>query len=163
MISSRPSSDPRFLRHVFGAFPTGVALVAARIDGRPVGMLANSFTSVSLAPPLVSLNFDRSSTTWPRLRKADSWGISVLAEDQSDLMRHLAGPSDHRFEGIDMLDTPSGALHVPDAAATLTVSPHAEVDAGDHVLTLLAVDDLDRRDDRRPLVFHDGSLRMLCA
>lgn len=65
------------LRRTFGAFPTGVTLVAAVVDGRAVGLLASSFTSVSLEPPLVSINVGRSSGTWPLLRQAPEWGITV--------------------------------------------------------------------------------------
>ena len=57
--------DPRWLRHVFGAFPSGVAVVAAVVDSTPVGIAASSFTSVSLDPALVSLCIAHTSTTWP--------------------------------------------------------------------------------------------------
>jgi flavin reductase (DIM6/NTAB) family NADH-FMN oxidoreductase RutF len=58
------------LRQAFAAFPSGVVAVAAEVAGRPVGLAASSFTSVSLDPPLVSVSIACSSTTWPVLRKA---------------------------------------------------------------------------------------------
>lgn len=74
------SPTPDAMRHALSAFPTGIAVVAAQVQGRTVGLLASSFSSVSLDPPLVSLAFARTSTTWPVLRQADRWGISVLGD-----------------------------------------------------------------------------------
>lgn len=68
-MSSRPP-DPGHLRPVLSAFPTGVTAVAATIDGTPLGLAANSFTSVSLDPPMVSICIAHTSTTWPLLRPA---------------------------------------------------------------------------------------------
>src|SRR5258708_28096524 len=70
------------LRRVLATFPTGVAAVAAIIDGEPAGLAASSFVSVSLDPPLVSVCIGHSSTTWPVLRTADRLGISVLGAHQ---------------------------------------------------------------------------------
>ncbi|HEX2744921.1 MAG TPA: flavin reductase, partial [Streptosporangiaceae bacterium] len=71
--------DPRWLRHVFGAFPSGVAVVAAVVDNTPVGIAASSFTSVSLDPALVSLCIAHTSTTWPVLREVPRLGVSILS------------------------------------------------------------------------------------
>jgi flavin reductase (DIM6/NTAB) family NADH-FMN oxidoreductase RutF len=60
--------DPLALRRAFAAFPTGVTAVCALVDGEPVGMAANSFTSHSLDPPSVSVAIGRDSGTWRRLR-----------------------------------------------------------------------------------------------
>ena len=66
------------LRQVFAAFPTGIAAVAAIIDGEPAGLAANSFVSVSLDPPLVSVCIGHTSTTWPALRTAGRLGWDPL-------------------------------------------------------------------------------------
>jgi flavin reductase (DIM6/NTAB) family NADH-FMN oxidoreductase RutF len=71
--------DPTWLRHVFGAFPSGVAVVAAVVDTAPVGIAASSFTSVSLDPALVSLCIAHTSTTWPVLREVPRLGVSILS------------------------------------------------------------------------------------
>jgi flavin reductase (DIM6/NTAB) family NADH-FMN oxidoreductase RutF len=76
--------DDSTLRRVFGCFPSGVIAVCASIDGEPVGMAASSFTTVSVAPPLVSICVQNTSTTWPRLRECERLGVSVLAEHHSD-------------------------------------------------------------------------------
>jgi flavin reductase (DIM6/NTAB) family NADH-FMN oxidoreductase RutF len=61
---------PLTMRHTLAGFPTGIAVVAAQVDGKIVGISANSFTSVSLDPPLVSISFAHTSTSWPALRRA---------------------------------------------------------------------------------------------
>ena len=71
--------DPKRLREAFGIFPSGVVAVAAEVDGKPVGLAASSFTSVSLDPPLVSFSIANTSKTWPDLRRAPHLGVSILA------------------------------------------------------------------------------------
>ena len=143
---------PLGMRHALAGFPTGIAVVAAQVDRGVVGLSANSFTSVSLDPPLVSVSFAHSSTSWPQLRLAARWGISVLGERHADTLHDLRRPSRERFDGIDM-DVVAGAAFVRGALATLTVELATEIPAGDHVVTLLRVLDLSRDAAQRPLVF----------
>jgi len=89
--------EPTDLRRVFGAYPTGVTAVAALVDGIPVGITANSFTSVSLDPPIVSVCVAHTSTTWPVLRKATRLGISVLGAHQEGHGRALSERRGDRF------------------------------------------------------------------
>jgi flavin reductase (DIM6/NTAB) family NADH-FMN oxidoreductase RutF len=150
------------MRHTLAGFATGVSVVAAEVDGVVVGMSANSLVSVSLDPPLVSVAFARTSTTWPILRRATSWGISVLAEHHRSVLEQLRRPSTERFGGIDVMSD-GGAVFVDDSIATLTVTPYAEVEAGDHVLTLLRVHNAQRHADQRPLIFYDSAIHRLSA
>ncbi|MDF3305310.1 flavin reductase family protein [Rhodococcus sp. T2V] len=156
-----PDLSTLALRRTFGAYATGVALIAADIDGRRLGMLANSFTSVSLNPPLVSMSFAHTSTTWPALSHARNFGISVLGagdRERADLLRR---PSAERLEGIATRKAGDDALLLPDAAATLMVERHSEIQAGDHVVMLFRVLDHCRDADADPLVFHSGRLHEL--
>lgn len=161
--SARTAPTPESMRHALAAFPTGVALVAAQVQGRTVGMLANSFGSVSLDPPLVSIAFARTSSTRPVLRRAERWGISVLGADDAQNVAALSRPALTRFDDIPTEIAIDGSVLLAGAAATFTVQRHAEVDAGDHVLTLLRVLDLHRDDTSLPLVFHGSALRRLAA
>lgn len=151
------------MRCVTGAFPTGISLVAAIVDGHPVGLLANSFTSVSLDPPLVSVNVALTSTTWPALRDATQWGISILSADHVDKVRMLSRTSAERFSDIDWYEAGGGAMLLTGSSATFEVSLEAEVDAGDHILALLRVHGLHRDMDANPLVFYGSQLRQLAA
>ena len=148
------------MRHTLAGFVTGLAVVAAEIDGRMVGMPANSLGSVSLDPPLVSLAFAHTSTTWPVLQRAKRWGISVLGEEQLHVLQDLRRPTAERFSGVEM-DVDDGAAFVRGALATITVTPHDTIQAGDHALVLLEVTALHRGHGRRPLAFFDSALHTL--
>jgi flavin reductase (DIM6/NTAB) family NADH-FMN oxidoreductase RutF len=84
--STAQSVAPLTMRHTLAGFPTGIAVVASEVDGKIVGISANSFTSVSMGPPLVSISFAHTSTSWPALRRAQRWGISILGEDAHDVL-----------------------------------------------------------------------------
>lgn len=152
---------PAAMRHALAGYPTGIALVTAELEGRVVGMLANSFSSVSLDPPLVSVAFARTSTTWPVLQQVEQWGISVLGDRHADLVALLSRPAADRFDGIQMARCVDGVAVLPEALAAFTVTRHAEVDAGDHVLALLRVVGVHRDPQQDPLVFYGSALRRL--
>ena len=151
---------PRGLRHTLAGFATGLSVVAAEVDGRLVGMSVNSLVPVSLDPPLVSLSFAKASSTWPVLRRAQRWGISVLGDGSAQTLDDLRRPAAVRFDNIDM-DIDRGAAFVRGALATITVTPHAEIAAGDHTLTLLKVHALARDEEQRPLVFFGSRTHQL--
>ena len=98
-LTTNQDLDPDRLRQAFGVFPTGVVALAAEIDGVPLGLAASSFTSVSLDPPLVSVSVARTSKTWPDLRGARHFGVTVLADHHGAVCRQLSGPVDDRFRG----------------------------------------------------------------
>jgi len=160
-MSATEVLDVDRLRRVFGAFPSGVTAIAALLDGDPMGMAASSFTSVSLNPPLVSICVALTSTTWPILRKAARLGVSILAADQMDAGRQLAGRGPDRFAGLDWRTTADGAVLLEGASAWLECSIYTEVRAGDHDIVVLLVHDLDADHDISPLVFHASRFRGL--
>jgi flavin reductase (DIM6/NTAB) family NADH-FMN oxidoreductase RutF len=155
--------DPVQLRQAFGVFPTGVVAVAAEVDGELVGLAASSFTSVSLDPPLVSINLATSSKTWPDLRRAERLGVTVLAHHHGPLCRQLAGPVERRFDGVPVTVTDGGAVLVDDGLAMFDTTIYQEVDAGDHVLVLLELHAVAHTDDSTPLVFHRSAFGRLAA
>ncbi|GAA1481303.1 flavin reductase family protein [Gordonia sinesedis] len=178
-----PASDEQVLKRAYSCFPSGVVAVCCffpdgapphgqSVDGvspdaadgvRLVGMAASAFTTVSLHPPLVSLCVQNSSTTWPQLRDAPAIGVSVFASDQGALCRQMAGPADHRFDGLHPYGTDAGALFVPGAAAVLSCTVHAEIPAGDHTVVLLRIESLACDPGVDPLVFHASTFRALEA
>jgi flavin reductase (DIM6/NTAB) family NADH-FMN oxidoreductase RutF len=153
--------SPTDLRRVFGAFPTGVTAIAAVVDGVPAGLAASSFTSVSLDPPLASVCIARSSSTWPVLRRAGRLGVSVLAADQERLARQLAQRGGDRFAGATWRASRDGEILLDGACAWLDCSIEQEVPAGDHVIVLLRIHDLDADPDAAPLVFHRSTFGRL--
>lgn len=146
--------DPRRLREAFGVFPSGVVAVAAEVDGRPVGLAASSFTSVSLEPPLVSFSIANTSKTWPDLRRADHLGVTVLAAHHGEVCRRLAGAVDERFDGLAVSASDEGALTIDDGLARFDCSIYREVEAGDHTIVLLRLHAVEHTDTAAPLVFH---------
>ena len=151
------------LRRVFAAFPSGVTAVTAEVGGRPVGLAASSFTSVSLDPPLVSVSIAHTSTTWPSLRTARRLGINVLGEHQDAACARLAGPAAHRFDDLAWRVMSDGAIVLGGVSAWFNCSVHQVVAAGDHDLILLRVHELAADHDVAPLVFHASRFRGLAG
>jgi flavin reductase (DIM6/NTAB) family NADH-FMN oxidoreductase RutF len=153
---------PEALRRAFATFPSGVVAVTAEVDGKPVGLAASSFTSVSLDPPLVSVSVARSSATWPMLRTAARIGVSVLAEHHADVCRQLAGPAAARFDGLALRRGPTGAVLLNDAAGAFDCTVEQEIQAGDHIIVLLRLHAL-HASAIAPLVFHSSRFVALPA
>jgi flavin reductase (DIM6/NTAB) family NADH-FMN oxidoreductase RutF len=154
---------PKELRRVYGAFPSGVTAVAALVDGVPVGLAASSFTSVSLAPALVSVCADVRSATWPVLRTRPRLGISVLGAHQERTCRQLSSKSGERFAELDYRVSPDGAVFVEGASAWLDCSIESVLPAGDHDIIVFRVHDLDADAQVPPLVFHGSKFGRLAG
>jgi flavin reductase (DIM6/NTAB) family NADH-FMN oxidoreductase RutF len=159
--------NPIHLRRAFGVFPSGVVAVAASVDGRLVGLAASSFTSVSIDPPLVSFSIANTSKTWPDLRRAGHLGVTVLAAHHGVICRQLAGPVEHRFDGVQASVNEEGAVTIDDGLARFDTSIYREVEAGDHTIILLRLHGVDHPADSGaelgPLVFHRSAFGRLSA
>lgn len=151
----------RELRSALGAFPTGITVIGAVVDGTPIGLVANSFSSVSLDPPLVSIAAAHASTTWPVLAGRPRLGISVLGEDDHLLVAQLSRPAVERFDDVAWHEGSDGELVLDGRAAAFRVAPHSEVVAGDHTVAFLEVLGLEHDEEREPLVFHRSGLRRI--
>ncbi|MEV8441630.1 flavin reductase family protein [Actinosynnema sp. NPDC051121] len=147
----------RRLRDLFGRFTTGVVAVTGFADDVPVGMAVNSFTSVSLDPPLVAFCVAHTSTTWPKLRTAPRLGLNILGEGQRHVCARLAARSGDKFADVAFRRSTGGALIVDGTPAWLEVSVVAEHPAGDHDIVVARVDHLDHAHDGGPLVFYRGA------
>ena len=148
-------------RAVFGAYPTGVAVLAATVDGQPSGLAANSFTSVSLDPPLVSVCVAHSSSTWPTLRRAARIGVSVLGAHQEGASRQFAAKGVDRFADLEHTVSDDGAILLSGSSAWFHCAIETTVPAGDHDIVVLRVHDLGSDPDVAPLVFHGSAYRTL--
>ena len=158
----QPTFDPATLREAFSAFPSGVVAVAGMGQAGPVGLAASSFTTVSLAPPLVSVSMARSSSTWPALRVLPRIGLSVLSAEQGGLCRSLASKvTADRFADASWETSPDGAIFIHDATLWLDCTIEAELEAGDHHIILLRIESLTRLHRGEPLIFHHSRFRQL--
>jgi len=164
-LTTNQDLDQTRLREAFGAFPSGVVAVAAEVDGRLTGLAASSFTSVSLEPPLVSFSVANTSKTWPDLRRAAHLGLTVLAEEHSQVCRQLAGPVEHRFDGVPVTATDDGAVTLDEGLARFDCTIYREVEAGDHTIVILRLHGVDTAtvddDTSMPLVFHRSAFGRL--
>lgn len=151
-----PCDDPAGYRRALGRFPTGVAFVAARsADGEPAGLLINSFTSVSLTPPMVLWCLSLKARSRPVFAMAPAFAVSVLCEDQRPLLEALARPLAERLKGVAMRDGLGGAPVIEAAAAVFECSVATVTRAGDHDVYLGQVERFERREGP-PLAYLAG-------
>jgi flavin reductase (DIM6/NTAB) family NADH-FMN oxidoreductase RutF len=151
-----PAAQPVELRRVLGSFATGVTIVTTRgEDGAPAGLTANSFSSVSLDPPLVLWSLARSSRLLPVFRAARHWAVHVLGEHQRALSDRFCARDGDRFAGLETDEGLAGVPLLPDCAAVLQCATATCHDGGDHLILIGEVLASERR-DVPPLVFHGG-------
>jgi 3-hydroxy-9,10-secoandrosta-1,3,5(10)-triene-9,17-dione monooxygenase reductase component len=143
-------------RRVLGHVPTGVTLITASTPAGPAGMAVNSFTSVSLDPPLISFCAARTSATWPLIRAAGAFGVNVLSEQHAEVSRRFAQKGVDRFAGTSYRLGVTGAPVLSGLVASLDCELFGEHDAGDHVIVVGRVVHLEVDEAVRPLVFHAG-------
>jgi 3-hydroxy-9,10-secoandrosta-1,3,5(10)-triene-9,17-dione monooxygenase reductase component len=160
MTAASAQSQKQVLRGCLGRFATGVAVVTfdGFADGtaKRHGLTVNSFTSVSLDPPLVSFCAARTSSTWPRIRVTGAFSVNILGEDHAGLSRRFAQKGADRFAGLGHRPGGTGAPVLDGVAAHLDCELHDVHEAGDHVIVLGRVVHLDADERVRPLVFHGG-------
>lgn len=146
---------PDEFRRVLGRLPTGVTVLTAYDGGSPVGMAANSVTSLSLEPPLLLACPARSSETWPLLRAAGRFCVNVLARQHADLAVRFSHRGIDRFDGVEWTRRETGPA-LPGAAAWVECALRAEHDGGDHTIAVAEVLALEAADGVEPLVFLGG-------
>ncbi len=143
-------------RRVLGHLPTGVCVVAAFDGDEPIGMSVNSMTSVSLEPPLVLVCPARTSTTWPAIRAAGGFCLSVMAGHHEQICRAFAARNTDRFAGVEWHPR-TGGPGLDEAVAWLECKIHAEHAAGDHTIVVSEVLGAEASQQAAdPLVFFRG-------
>lgn len=155
---------PAEMRRAWGQFATGVTLVTVRDGAAARGMTANSFTSVSLEPPLVLVSIDRRNRTHALLAAGDRFAVSVFGEMHrtwSDRFAGRQGPdAQERFEDVPHRLTDDGLPIIADALASFTCRVVAVYPAGDHSLFVGRVEDFAAESypagTRPPLLFFGG-------
>ena len=156
MSTNRGGIDELAFRDVLGNFATGVTIITASVEGEQVGMSANSFTSVSLDPPLVAFCAAHSSTTYPRIREAGHFCVNVLSEEQADVARLFAVRGVDRFAAISWSASRTGAAIIDGGVAWVDCEIYAEHVAGDHVIVVGRVLACEAHAMRHPLLFFRG-------
>ncbi|KPU95869.1 flavin reductase [Variovorax paradoxus] len=155
--------EPRQLRDVLGTFVTGVTVVTTRApDGQTHGVTANSFSSVSLDPPLVLWSQSLSSRSHSAFQDSGHFAINILADDQIALSNHFAKSRDDKFDGIAHAQGVGGVPVLEGVAAHLECTKIAAYPGGDHVVFMGRVERI-AQSGRRPLAFGRGKYMVAYA
>lgn len=154
--------DKLALRNALGRFATGVTIVTTSgRDGRPVGLTANSFSSLSLDPPLVLWSIDKGSSCLKAFEKADGFVVHVLSTAQETLSTRFAAlPLEDRFTDLDYGLNDRGLPLLDGACARFECRTDAIHEGGDHLILVGAVEAMDVA-ETEPLVFWSGQYRGL--
>lgn len=128
-------NSPRALRDAMGRFATGVTIVTAQVSEEPIGMTVNSFTSVSLSPPLVLWSPAKTSARFGAFYRATEFAIHVLGADQAALALQFAQTEPEFDPALWQLDAGNPPL-LTQFAARFVCKTFAQHDAGDHVLII---------------------------
>ena len=152
--------DRRDFRRALGQFATGVTVVTARTaDGRRVGVTVNSFSSVSLDPPLVLWSLSRQAPSFADFTHASHFAVNVLAANQHHLSRQFSTPLPDKFSGVEFAEGSGGVPLLSGVNAHFVCRNLRQYDGGDHVIFLGEVEDY-KYADGEPLVFHSGRYRL---
>lgn len=153
----------RRFRDVLGCFASGITVVTTMSDGEPVGMTCQSFSSVSLEPPLVMFIPARSSRAWPLIQRAGRFCVNILASDQEAVSAQMATKGIDKFAGIDW--SPAEVTGSPVIAGTLAhldCTIHRVYEGGDHFVVIGRVQHLAEAPggaDLDPLLYYRGRYR----
>jgi 3-hydroxy-9,10-secoandrosta-1,3,5(10)-triene-9,17-dione monooxygenase reductase component len=151
------STDPSTMRAVLGHFPSGVTIVTGTTPEGPAGFTCQSFSSLSLDPPLVLVLVGRSSTSWPTIEATGRFCVNVLAENQGELSTTFAKSGTDKFAGVDWAASDLGSPILAGALAWIDCTLHAVHEGGDHLIVVGAVHDLSAVAGTGPLLFHRGA------
>lgn len=158
----KAGSDPRTLRDAMGCFATGVTIVTA-LDavGTPVGLTANSFTSVSLDPPLLLVCIANSAGTGPALREAAHFGVNVLQIGQQPASNRFATRGEDRFANLPWAPGQTGVPLLASSLVSFECQRESVHEAGDHYILVGRVVRAQFEPHRDPLLYFRGKYRRL--
>lgn len=148
--------EPAEMRAVMGRFATGVTIVTGVSEGEPLGFACQSFTSVSLDPPLVLVCPAHTSRSWPRIAATGTFSVNVLADDQEALCKRFASSGGDKFGGLTWHETAWGP-ELDSVLATVHCTVEAVHTAGDHDVVIGRVQRLVTHREAGPLLFFKGA------
>jgi 3-hydroxy-9,10-secoandrosta-1,3,5(10)-triene-9,17-dione monooxygenase reductase component len=162
---TRPTTvavDPAEFRKVLSHFATGIVVVTAVSDGRPIGLTCQSFSSLSLDPPLIMFSVSKASRSWPELRAVGRFAVNILGDEQEAVSRTFARTGADKFAGLAWRPGTTGAPLIAGALAHIECTLGAVHDGGDHVIAVGRVLGLEERtDESHPLLFFRSEYRSL--
>jgi flavin reductase (DIM6/NTAB) family NADH-FMN oxidoreductase RutF len=152
------SLDIAELRQTLGSYATGVTVVTTLdSEGEPKGFTANSFTSVSLDPPLVLVCIGKGAACYPAFTSTAQFGVNILCQDQDHVSSRFASRSADKFADIAWVSRITGSPVFPDSVAWLDCQLHDRLEAGDHLILIGRVLSFGYSPEKQPLGYHRGS------
>lgn len=154
--------DSRQLRDALGRFATGVCVVTA-IDEEmgPIGMTVNSFSALSLEPPLVLWSIQKDSERFAIFNDTTGFGLSILSEEQSALSNRYAQKQNYHLEAGSFRIGRGGQAILRDCMCSFECRLWERVEGGDHIIQIGEVIDIHQRPHGRPLLFYGGQYRQI--
>ena len=148
----------RELRDALGQFCTGITVITAFTDDAPVGFACQSFSALSLDPPLVLFCPMKTSGSWKGIEKAGRFCVNILGEEQEDVSSTFGRRGDDKFADIRWEPSPLGSPVIEGVMAWFDCEIETVLDGGDHWIVLGRVSDIGPTDRReRPLLFYRGA------
>lgn len=148
--------DHQHFRDTLGHFPSGIAVITAITGDGPVGFSCQSFSSLSLDPPMILIAPGKTSTTWPRIHATGSFCVNILGAGQATLARRFAVSGGDKFAGVTWIPGTSGVPRLDGAAAWIDADIADVSTGGDHFIVQGRVRDLRGDPSVAPLIFHRG-------
>jgi len=153
--------DSAAFRRACSKFATGITIATVTApDGKPHGLTVNSFTSVSMTPPMVLICIDHKANVMDCFRQASAFGVSILTDQQMTASNRFATRGEDRFQATEWHAGESGAPLIDGALATFDCAVHQIVDAGDHAIVIGVVKALTTAEGR-PLLYWGSSYQSL--
>ncbi len=149
-------------RKIMGSFTTGVALATTQHKGKAVGVIINTLTSVSLAPPLILFCLGKRRVVFPAFLESAHYAIHILSSQQKNLCGIFAHPMSHPWEGVPHTMSKNGCPIIANSLGILHCRREQTYEGGDHLIFLSAVEDIHLDKDaceKEPLVYFQGSFQ----
>ena len=155
------SLDPRELRNAFGTFATGITVITTKgRDGNDYGLTANSFSSVSLDPPLLLWCLGKQTDCYDAFQNAEYYAVHILADTQQDLSNTFASKGADKFAGLNVERGPGDIPMLSGAVTRFVCKSAHQYPGGDHIIhvgEVMAVSSA----EGKPLLFHKGKYETL--
>ena len=157
--------DDREFRDTLGRFATGVTVVTTGTEPNFVGMTAQSFSSLSLDPPLVLVCVDKNASMLPLLKETAAFTVNVLADTDSDLSNFFASskrpPPPHQFDDAPHTLGVTGQPRLACATTVFDCRVHEVLEGGDHEIVVGLVEAIEQQNEASPIIFFGGAYRTL--
>lgn len=155
------SFDQKAFRNSLGNFATGVAIITVNCKNKgDLGLTVNSFSSVSLDPPLILWSINRNSDLFDTFIETKVFTVNILNEEQQELSNQFSRKEEHSLENYHWARGKNGCKIVPDSLVSFDCDTFEKLDGGDHIIFVGKVTDFETRSGK-PLLFSQGKYRKI--